>query len=449
MNSGMRVLIVDDEDILRIPLCDDLKDAGFDAHSVPGTPEAFKIMKTKNFDVIITDLRLCGMDGITFLKKVKEQYPSIVVILMTAYGSVQSAVEAMKLGAYDYLTKPFSTDELIILLQRIWEVVKLKKENIQLKKRLKEVHEFHKILGKSKPMQEIYQLLSSIADSGSSVLITGETGTGKEMVADAIHHSSSRKNSAYIKVNCAILSPPILESELFGHEKGAFTGAHHKKKGRFEVADGGTLFLDDVDDIPLELQVKLLRVLQDKKFEVVGGIQPKQVDVRILAATKVDLLQKVNEGTFRADLFYRLNVVPVVLPPLRERPEDIPLLLSSFLKQFSERELKVPANVMDKLLKYTWPGNVRELKNLAERLTLTVTGNQVSLESLPDEILCPEGISVNCYDDNPTFEEILERTEIALLKKALTKAGGNKSKAASLLNLKTSTFRSKLEKYKL
>ena len=445
----MKVLIVDDEESLRISLSDDLKDAGFEVNSTVNPLLAFELFKKNHFEVVVTDLKMNEMDGINFLKIIKEKYSEIFVILITAYGTVQTAVEAMKLGAYDFLTKPFSSDELILILNRIRETITLKKENIKLKKQLSEKHSFFKIIGKSKPMMEIYHLLSIVANSNSSILITGETGTGKEMVADAIHYSSHKKLKPYIKVNCAILSGNLLESELFGHEKGAFSGAINEKKGRFELADGGTIFLDDVDDIPLDLQVKLLRILQDKKFEKVGATTTTQVDVRVIAASKFDLLEKVKKGEFRADLFYRLNVVPITLPPLRKKKEDIPFLIEAFIQKYSERPLEVTKRAMGYLLNYDWPGNVRELENLVERLALTVSNGKIDFNGLPKEILLNEiGIKQTDLNDN-SFEQVIQETEISIIKNALVQTVGNKAKAARLLKLKPSTFRSKVEKYKI
>ena len=445
----MKVLIVDDEESLRISLSDDLKDAGFEVNSTVNPLLAFELFKKNHFEVVVTDLKMNEMDGINFLKIIKEKYSEIFVILITAYGTVQTAVEAMKLGAYDFLTKPFSSDELILILNRIRETITLKKENIKLKKQLSEKHSFFKIIGKSKPMMEIYHLLSTVANSNSSILITGETGTGKEMVADAIHYSSHKKLKPYIKVNCAILSGNLLESELFGHEKGAFSGAINEKKGRFELADGGTIFLDDVDDIPLDLQVKLLRILQDKKFEKVGATTTTQVDVRVIAASKFDLLEKVKRGEFRADLFYRLNVVPITLPPLRKKKEDIPFLIAAFIQKYSERPLEVTKRAMGYLLNYDWPGNVRELENLVERLALTVSNGKIDFKGLPKEILLNEiGINKMDLNDN-SFEQVIQETEISIIKNALVQTAGNKAKAARLLKLKPSTFRSKVEKYKI
>lgn len=446
----MKILVVEDEDILRISIGDDLKEEGFEVSLSKSPLLALDLLEKEEFEVALVDYKMPGMNGIELLKKIKERQPDCAVIIMTAFGTIQTAVEAMRLGAYDYITKPFSNEELILTIKRIVEVQSLKKENIELKEQLKERYNFHKLIGKSKSMQQVYDLSSIVANSDSTVLITGETGTGKEMVADAIHYTGLRQDNPYIKVSCALFSRDILESELFGHEKGAFTGAITDKKGRFEIADRGTIFLDDVDDIPLELQVKLLRVLQQFEFERVGGTETIKVDVRVIAASKANLLEKIKKGEFREDFYYRLNVVPIHLPPLKERKEDIPLLIDAFIMKYSSnRSMEISNQAMDYLLNYGWPGNVRELENLIERLALTVPDGNVIRSQLPPEIIweeiCPqeECLDGSCYD------EVMKRTEINLIKRALEMSGGNKAKAARLLKLKPSTLSSKIEKYKL
>lgn len=446
----MKILVVEDEDILRISIGDDLKEEGFEVSLSKSPLLALDLLEKEEFEVALVDYKMPGMNGIELLKKIKERQPDCTVIIMTAFGTIQTAVEAMRLGAYDYITKPFSNEELIVTIKRIVEVQSLKKENIKLKEQLKERYNFHKLIGKSKSMQQVYDLSSIVANSDSTVLITGETGTGKEMVADAIHYTGLRQDNPYIKVSCALFSRDILESELFGHEKGAFTGAITDKKGRFEIADRGTIFLDDVDDIPLELQVKLLRVLQQFEFERVGGTETIKVDVRVIAASKANLLEKIKKGEFREDFYYRLNVVPIHLPPLKERKEDIPLLIDAFIMKYSSnRSMEISNQAMDYLLNYGWPGNVRELENLIERLALTVPDGNVIRSQLPPEIIweeiCPqeECLDGSCYD------EVMKRTEINLIKRALEMSGGNKAKAARLLKLKPSTLSSKIEKYKL
>lgn len=446
----MKILVVEDEDILRISIGDDLKEAGFDVSLSKSPLLALNLFEKEKFDVALVDYKMPEMNGIELLKKIKQRQHDCEIIIMTAFGTIQTAVEAMKLGAYDYITKPFSNEELILTIKRIAEVQSLKRENIELKEKLKERHGFHKLIGKSKSMQQIYNLLDIVAKSDSTVLITGETGTGKEMVSDAIHYMGSRQNNPYIKVSCALFSKDILESELFGHEKGAFTGAISEKKGRFELVDRGTIFLDDVDDIPLELQVKLLRVLQHSEFERVGGTETIKVDVKVIAASKADLLEKTKRGEFREDLYYRLNVVPIHLPLLRDRKEDIPLLIEAFVEKFSSGDsMKILNKTLDYLLNYNWPGNIRELENLIERLSLTAHGGDISPSHLPAEILREEIYPDEEQIDRDSFGDIMKYTEINLIKRALGMSGGNKSKAARLLNLKPSTLRSKIEKYRL
>ncbi len=445
----MKILLVDDEDSLRIPLHEDLFDAGFTVISVDSPIPALKHLNERKFDVVITDLKMKEMDGIQFLTKIKKIFPNVFVILITAFGSVKTAVEAMKLGAYDFFLKPFSTEKMIVILNRIKENIDIKKENIQLKDQLSEKYGFHQIIGKSKHMLDIYTTLKSVADSNSTALIIGETGTGKEMVANAIHFCSKRKGRPYIKVSCAILSKNVLENELFGHDKGAFTDAFSEKKGRFELADTGTIYLDDIDDMPLDIQVKLLRVLQEKEFERVGGTKTKKVDVRVIASSKIDLLEKVNKNEFRADLYYRLNVVPIHLPSLKNKKEDIPLLINEFIKKYCNQHLIISKEAMSRFLDYTWPGNVRELENLIERFSITVPDGYVEVSDLPIEI--KNGIQ--CLDTidlkEKSFSNIINDVEINIINKALKDCNGNISQTAKLLKMKATTLRSKIEKLSL
>lgn len=446
----MKILVVEDEDILRISIRDDLKEAGFKVAMFRTPVPALSLVETEKFDVAIVDYKMPEMDGITLLQKIKQKQPDCAVIVISAFGTIQTAVEAMKRGAYDYITKPFSSEELILMLRRIEEVFSLKKENIKLKEQLEEQRGYHALIGKSKPMRQIFNLLEMVAQSDSTVLITGETGSGKEMVADAIHNGGPRKNNPYIKVSCALFSKEILESELFGHEQGAFTGAVHEKKGRFERADKGTLFLDDVDDIPLDIQVKLLRVLQYSQFERVGGTETKTVDIRVIAASKANLLEKARQGEFREDLYYRLNVVPIELPPLRERKEDLPLFIEAFIKKYGQGEKMVfSGQAMNLFLRYSWPGNVRELENIIERLTLTASGATIKPFHLPPEMVYEDIFPPAAWTGGSSYAEMMKENEIKLIKTALDMGGGNKSKAARFLKLKPSTLRSKIEKFKL
>ncbi|MFQ5753502.1 MAG: sigma-54-dependent transcriptional regulator [bacterium] len=446
----MKILIVEDEEIQRISLQDDLLDAGHEAMAVASPKPALDLLNEELFDVILSDLKMPEMDGIAFLERVKKNQPDVTVIMMTAFGTVETAVQAMKLGAYDYLTKPFDTDELLLLLKRVEKYRQVLAENIRLKKQLESRYAFGKIIGKSNMMQQVYRQLEIVAPNQTTVLIEGETGTGKELVANAIHYNSPRKDGPFIKVSCAMLSKEILESELFGHERGAFTGAVRQKKGRFELAHGGSLFLDEVDDIPVELQVKLLRVLEEKTFERVGGTETLSVDVRVMAATKKHLRELVTRGQFREDLFYRLNIFPIKLPPLRERKEDIQILFEHFMREFSSNDLpEIAPTVMPYLMDYSWPGNVRELKNVVERLILSYQCDPIVPKCLPVEIRspAPDHTMSGQLDGRIAFDETVARFEKNLINEALDKTEGNKARAAKLLKLPSSTLKSKMKKY--
>jgi DNA-binding NtrC family response regulator len=451
----MRILIVDDDHLVRIPLVDDLSDAGFGVEAVASGEEALNKMSGILFDVVVTDLRMPGMDGIELLHRIKADYPETEVIVMTAYAEIKTAVSAMKLGAYDYIAKPFQNEELILHLYKIGEKKKqrediryLTHENIVLKRRLEDRYSFGDLIGKSPAMGEVFRIAQIVAASDSTVLIQGETGTGKEVVARAIHNASPRQNGPFIPVSCASLSKELLESELFGHEKGAFTGAIKEKVGKFQLAHTGTIFLDEVDDIPGDLQVKLLRVLQEHTIERVGGTASIPVDIRVIAATKVDLREKVNGGEYRADLFYRLNVVPILLPPLRERREDIPCLIDRFLHHLSpSRRIAISPQAMRLLIDYPWPGNVRELEHLIERLIVIKEGGTlIEVDDLPAEIRSPSSLTIHGRPalGSAPLPDIIETIERELITEALNKTGGNRTRAANLLGLKPSTFRDKL-----
>ena len=438
----MKVLVVDDEEIVRVSIHDDLMDAGHEAVCEAGAASALDRMQQEPFDVVIADLRMPGMDGLELLKAIGQAYPETAVIMVTAYGTVANAVEAMRQGAYDYILKPFDIDNLLMVLDRLQEHRSLAEENRRLRAELAERHSFHRIVGKSPAMQKVYQSLDIVCGCDCTVLICGDTGTGKEMVAEAVHYNSARKDGPLVKVSCAALSRDVLESELFGHVRGAFTGATQDRRGRFELADGGTLFLDEVDDIPLESQVKLLRVLESQEFERVGDEVTRRSDARIVAATKRDLQEMMATGQFRDDLFYRLNVVPIYLPPLAERREDIPLLVDHFLTRSDGPAPEIASGAMDLLMTYPWPGNVRELRNLLERLVLIRRGEEIRTEDLPTEI---RGASEDEEAlSKRSFDEIVSSVERRLLLEALENADGNKTRAAELLKMTPSTFRYKL-----
>ncbi len=446
----MTIFVVEDEQILRVSLVDELTDAGYQAIGFADGNEAWRALQQQSADVVLTDMKMPGMDGMTLLERIKSKFPHITVIMMTAYGSVDSAVEAMKKGAYDYLTKPFHSDELLLILQRLKELQSIKKENIQLKKQLSGHYPIEAFVGNSPAARQIKEMIRTVAASDASVLITGETGTGKELVANIIHYNSPRKDKPLVKVSCAILARDVFESELFGHEKGAFTGAIKERIGRFEQANGGTIYLDDIDDIPLELQVKLLRVLQEKEIERVGSNQPIPVDVRVIASTKADLRKLIQEGKFREDLYYRLNVFPLHLTPLRERLEDIPLLVRYFIDQLTGgHQFQISPQVMECLTNYHWPGNVRELKNVVERMLLLARQNEIQLEMVPLEISQPDYSVPEVCLGKMSLDDILNDIEKKLIQDALRQSAGNQTKAAALLQIPPSTLRSKLKKYGL
>ena len=416
------------------------------------------MVKSEEYDVVVTDLRLSGMSGIDFLKEIKKHNQEIIVVIMTAYGTLESAVSAIKEGAYDYIAKPFSTDELIIKLQRALYYKNTTAEVNRLRREIQSEFEFGNIIGKSEAMKKVLETVQSVSDRDATVLIRGESGTGKEKIAGAIHYHSMRRNGPFIRVSCAALNREILESELFGHEKGAFTGAVKTRRGRFELANNGSIFLDDVDDIPLDMQVKLLRVLQERTFERVGGEETLSVDVRIICATKKDLLEHVKEGYFREDLFYRLNVVPINIPPLRERKEDIPLLIKCFLKKFvSQYEDALPdvsQEVLDVLLAYNWPGNVRELENVIEHAVAFSKSKGISIETLPEYLrrvdIRTDLLSMDLSNKQEiNLQDALTEVEKKLIQWAHQKTNGNQVKMAEILGIPRTTLRNRLIKLQL
>ena len=444
----MKVVVVDDERIIRVALVDELRDAGYQVKEFSNAQAALMEMKEFEPDVVVSDLKMPRMDGIGFLTKTKERFPNTCFILMTAYSTVSTAVEAMKLGAYDYITKPFDNEELLIVLKRVKEFRNAKEENKFFHKQIEKEFELSSFVGQSEPVAKVFDLVKIVANKSTSVLITGETGTGKELLTKVIHYNSNRRKKPLIKVSCAILSREIFESEMFGHEKGAFTGAEKEKIGRFELAHTGTLYLDDIDDVPLDMQVKLLRAIEEREIERVGGKEPIKIDIRIIASTKKDLRQLVVEGKFREDLFYRLQVFPINIPPLRERVQDIPLLVDHFVKVFSEDEpVTVEPAVYEILKSYPFPGNTRELKNLTERLVLMADNNKITENVVPAEIKYPGKTIVVSNFDNKTLTEIMDDVERHSIFMALDKAQGNKAKAAEMLGIPASTLKSKLGKY--
>lgn len=445
----MHILIVDDERIIRVTTADGLRDAGHRVNEFSSAKAVLQYMKeNKNdVDIVLTDLKMPEMDGITLTKHIKETAPDVYVMLITAYATVDTAVEAMKLGAYDYIQKPFNLDELLLTINRIEELKQVKNENRELRKQIHHKYDISSFVGKSKKTENIFELVELIAGKSTTVLIEGETGTGKELLTNILHYKSNRHKGPLVKINCAILSREIIESELFGHVKGAFTGAEAAKASRFENAHRGTMYLDDIDDIPYELQVKLLRVLEEGEIERVGGSETIKVDVRVIASTKKDLKQLVAEGKFREDLFYRLNVFPVQIPPLRERPGDIALLAKHYVKEFSiSNPIAIDEEVIEILKQYAFPGNVRELKNLMERLVILADGDTIKKEILPMEVRFPEKSHTCFYFDDKPLDDTLREVEENVIRDALLRSGGNKAKAAKILSLPASTLKTRIEK---
>jgi two-component system, NtrC family, response regulator AtoC len=447
-----KILVVDDEKNMRWALERALKAQGYEVYQAEDGKQGLEAALHIRPELVILDLKMPEMDGLAVLTALKEQVPEIMVVMITAHGSTASAVEAMKLGAYDYINKPFDIDELKLVVAKALEVENLKATVQRLEHEVKERYSFQNIIGKGQVIQNIFALIERIADTNATVLIQGESGTGKELVARALHYSSNRKNNPFIQVNCAALPESLLESELFGHEKGAFTGAIAQRQGRFELANGGTIFLDEIGEISPQVQVKLLRVIQERSFERIGGQQTINIDVRVVAATNKDLAVEMREGRFREDLFYRLNVIPLHMPSLRERKEDIPLLIEHFLKKYDPkgRISSVHPAALKLLVDYYWPGNVRELENTMERLAIVTPGATIEASDIPTEFrhsrVLP-GPEVRFMMPESGLD--LEQVEKAFITQALELAQGNKSKAAKLLGLTRHTLLYRIEKHNL
>lgn len=449
-----KILVVDDDKAHVTTLKVLLETWGYKVSSASDGDEAVSIVKNKSFDLILMDIKMIKMNGIEALKKIKDYNPAIPIIMMTAYSSVESAVEAMKSGAYDYLIKPLDFDALKITIERALEHVNLKEENKKLKEVLGENFNFNNIIGKSEGIKRLLEKLAMVAPSDANVLITGESGTGKELIARAIHLNSNRKDGPFVAVNCAALTETLLESELFGHEKGAFTGADRKRKGRFVRANRGTLFLDEVGEMPITIQPKLLRAIQEGEINPLGSDKIVKVDVRIIAATNRNLEEEINRGNFREDLYYRLNVVNLHIPPLRDRTEDIPILAEHFLHIYvpkNKKDIKgISAQAMDLLLKYRWPGNVRELENAIEHAVVLCSGNYITERELPLRIKKQKEQIDNKIEHQSSFmDNSLEELEKKAIIAALEKTKGNKSKAARLLKITRRTLYLKMQKYGL
>jgi len=444
MTKKVRILVIDDEEPMRESLKDWLMEEGYEVGLAASGKEAIAMTRKQNWDVILLDLKMPGMDGIETLKRLKgkEVNTEAEILMMTAYATVDTAVQAMKEGAFDYLVKPFFPDEIEMQIKKIVTHRELVLENILLRQKLEERSEYGEIVGKSDVMQTIYDLISQVAPTDSTVLITGESGTGKELIARAIHGNSQRCYMPYIAVSCGALPDSLLESELFGYEKGAFTGAEHTKMGRFEMADKGTLFLDEIGDISLKTQVDLLRVLQEKEFRRLGGQEEIKVDVRILAATNRDMKKAISENRFREDLFYRLNVISIHIPSLRERKDDIPLLVKAFIRrcclEMNKEQVQIAPSAMKLLMDYNWPGNVRELENVIERALVIGRGKEIVTEDLPfsRKELGTEAL--------PNSLKLMEKMHI---KRIMEETDWNISKAARVLEIDRQTLYNKIEKY--
>jgi DNA-binding NtrC family response regulator len=450
-----RVLVVDDEDAQREIIADVLLRAHYEVDQANGAKEAVEFLKSNGLDLIITDLKMLDGTGIDVLNEAKQFSPETEVIVMTAYGSIESAVEAMRKGAYDYITKPFDKGVLLVSVQRALEHKQLRQENLQLRELVKTRFTTGSIVGASGKMQKLFRLMEKSIPVTSTVLIQGESGTGKELVARSIHLNGPRRNKPFIAVNCAAVPENLIESELFGHEKGAFTGAIQTKKGKFEVSNEGTIFLDEIGDMSLDLQAKLLRVLQEMKIERVGGTDLIPIDVRVIAATNKNLEQEVQKGNFREDLFFRLNVIVLEIPPLRERKEDIPLLVRHFEKKLSDefqREYPPfdPA-VIDRFMAYHWPGNVRELENTLERLLVLTDKNRIEVSDLPRSLAYPQATCSQELEGITLPDEglCMDDVERKLICEALTKTNGHILRASKLLGMTYKTLQYRIKKYEI
>ena len=451
------ILVVDDEKNYLLVLSAVLEDEGYEVLTAHGGQEALEIQKSSDLDLILTDMKMPAMDGIVLLENIKTLDQDLPVIMMTAHGTIDKAVEAMQKGAYSYILKPFDNERLIIYVKKAVAMYQVVKENRRLRDAVESQYRFGNFIGKSKPIRDVFEMIRKVAPSNATVLVEGESGTGKELVAKSIHFNSSRRDKPFIAINCSALVENLLESELFGHEKGAFTGAVAKKKGRFELADSGTLFLDEIGELSQNLQVKLLRVLQEKTFERVGGTRPIVVDIRVIAATNKNLKEEMINGRFREDLFYRLNVVRIVLPPLKHRTEDIRLLVNHFIEKYaSERKVDLPVKGVDQevdrlFFDYNWPGNVRELENLIERLMILCPNDTIRVSDLPmgfrDNV--HNALHLEGIPSNATLYETLATIEKAMIERALEMADNVQAHAAAMLGIGKSGLNQKIKKYNL
>jgi DNA-binding NtrC family response regulator len=436
--NGKRILVVEDDPGLRFTMTDNLEEAGFSVTAADDGAEAIRILESEMFDVVVTDIRLPGKDGLEVLREAKKKSPSPSVIIVTSYGSIESAVAAMKLGAEDYLTKPFSMEEFLLLLKKVLRIRSLEEENRDLKRRILSQSVFEELVGKSKAMQEVFDLVALVAETDATVLVMGESGTGKELVARAVHRRNKRKDGPFVALNCSAIPESLFEAELFGYEKGAFTGAIRRRAGKIEQAHGGTLFLDEIAEMPPAAQAKLLRVLQERSFTRIGGNESVHVDIRIVSATnKEDLKAMVDEGSFREDLFYRLNVFAIRLPPLRERREDIPLIVEHFIDQIGGAR-RVSETAMAILMDYRFPGNVRELWNIIERASILCREGTIEPKHLPTEIAGDGKTRSEAIPDTGEIlplKEAVRRFELEYIQRVMRSTGGSRSRASDLLGI--------------
>ena len=449
MATSKHILVVDDDSYVRESTEEILRRKGYQVDTSANGKDALVLLDEADFDLILSDIKMPEMDGIELLAAAKGKYPDIHVIMMTAFGSVDNAVEAMRKGAYDYIQKGSADPtEIELVVERALKYQDSQRENNRLRSELQDKYSFNNMIGKAHNMEQVFDLIDTVADSRATVLVTGESGTGKELVARALHYNSSRRSAPFIRLNCAALPKDLMESELFGHEKGAFTGAIKQTRGRFEMADGGTLLLDEISEIDPALQAKLLRVLQEREFERIGSTQTIKVDVRIVATTNRDLQKEVKAGNFREDLYYRLNVIEMGLPPLRERKEDIPALVQNFVAKYNEENGKrvtgVADDTLDALLAYDWPGNIRELENYTERAVVVARGEALAPDDYPQRLTSgPQGRDDGGIHVGMTVHEMERR----LIMKTLESCQGNRTEAAGMLGISTRTLRNKLHEY--
>ena len=444
----MNILVVDDEEVLQDVLTFLIRKEGHHVLSALSGEEGLRVLEREEVDLVLLDLMLPGMHGMDVLREIRRRYPEQVVIVITAFSSIESAVQAMREGAFHYIPKPFKNEEVLLTIRRGLEQRRLASENRSLKEQLRQRFGFDNIIGKSKPMQQVYEMIRLAAPAKSNILILGESGTGKELVAKAIHHHSRRADGAFITVNSGSMPADLLESNLFGHVRGAFTGAVASKKGLFELANGGSIFFDEIGNIPLDTQSKLLRVIQEREFMRLGGVETIKVDVRIIAATNADLENAVQQGAFREDLFYRLNVITINLPPLRKRSEDVPLLAQHFLQHYARENEKplreISPQAMELLLDYHWPGNVRELENAVERAVVLSTSEVLDVDLLPASVRAPEShgafLPPTLPSNGISFKDAVSQYERQIIIRALQAAGGVQKRAAELLQVKPTTL---------